>query len=326
MTVTVSESPKSALTIRTIVWSGIGAIGLCMALFHTLVAEVAVNMHLKEHVDLLLGDAYRSELYQHLFAGWSVSPVTQNWALMQPLIPLGMVIAYISFIRVGNAYMSTRAPISTRSYTRAYNLFIAVLNGYMSYQFYSAFVQYNYNLFCTPTDDSHVAMSSVLWLFYVSKYIEFLDTVWMVLGKKHQQITYLHVFHHSSVVFVFHNVAYAQASGDGFFIAALNASVHVIMYSYYFLSTTFVGKYLGVFKPLITGVQLGQFFIGLYQGYRVGVFGDDCMSPRWFSYQTLWYLTIMVILFGNFFLQTYVFKKKTERPAATAGTEAKKVQ
>lgn len=42
-------------------------------------------------------------------------------------------------------------------------------------------------------------MASVLWVFYASKVPEFFDTVLMALKQNFRQITFLHVYHHSSI-------------------------------------------------------------------------------------------------------------------------------
>lgn len=39
-------------------------------------------------------------------------------------------------------------------------------------------------------------MVNVCWIFYFSKFVELLDTVFFVLRKKYNQVTFLHVFHH----------------------------------------------------------------------------------------------------------------------------------
>lgn len=42
-------------------------------------------------------------------------------------------------------------------------------------------------------------VAKVLWWYYFSKLIEFLDTIFFVLRKKTSQITFLHVYHHASM-------------------------------------------------------------------------------------------------------------------------------
>ena len=42
-------------------------------------------------------------------------------------------------------------------------------------------------------------MANVSWWYFFSKYIELLDTVFFMLRKKFNQISFLHVYHHSTM-------------------------------------------------------------------------------------------------------------------------------
>lgn len=41
-------------------------------------------------------------------------------------------------------------------------------------------------------------MAAVCWIFYMSKFIELFDTLFFILRKKFNQVTFLHVFHHGN--------------------------------------------------------------------------------------------------------------------------------
>ena len=43
-------------------------------------------------------------------------------------------------------------------------------------------------------------MANVSWWFFISKYIELLDTVFFMLRKKFNQVSFLHVYHHSTML------------------------------------------------------------------------------------------------------------------------------
>ncbi|ROL51082.1 Elongation of very long chain fatty acids protein 2 [Anabarilius grahami] len=47
--------------------------------------------------------------------------------------------------------------------------------------------------------EADIRVAKVLWWYYFSKLIEFLDTVFIVLRKKNSQISFLHVYHHASM-------------------------------------------------------------------------------------------------------------------------------
>ncbi|GBM17044.1 Elongation of very long chain fatty acids protein 7 [Araneus ventricosus] len=98
----------------------------------------------------------------------------------------------------------------------------------------------------------------VCWVAYISKLIEYFDTVIFVLRKKDSQISFLHVFHHTTVpVIAWLGVSYGPGGYNTIF-PMVNAFIHVWMYLYYGLAS--LGpesqKYLG-WKKYLTSLQLG---------------------------------------------------------------------
>lgn len=71
------------------------------------------------------------------------------------------------------------------------------------------------------------------WVYLLSKFTEFLDTIFFVLRKKNQNVSLLHVFHHSVMPFSSYFGVKFVPGGHGTFFGLLNTFVHIIMYSYY---------------------------------------------------------------------------------------------
>ena len=46
-------------------------------------------------------------------------------------------------------------------------------------------------------DGNGMRMTKIAWLYYINKYIELLDTVFFVMRKKWNQVSFLHVYHHA---------------------------------------------------------------------------------------------------------------------------------
>ncbi|CAL1154401.1 unnamed protein product [Cladocopium goreaui] len=70
-------------------------------------------------------------------------------------------------------------------------------------------------------------------LFIFSKYLELIDTVFLVMRKR--KVRFLHWYHHFSVLlYCWH--AYTWEMPTGLYFAAMNYTVHAVMYFYYFLS------------------------------------------------------------------------------------------
>jgi hypothetical protein len=49
-------------------------------------------------------------------------------------------------------------------------------------------------------EDKETRVINIYWVFLASKIVEFMDTAFMILRKKQNQVTFLHVFHHVSVL------------------------------------------------------------------------------------------------------------------------------
>ena len=138
----------------------------------------------------------------------------------------------------------------------------------------------------------------------MSKFVELMDTVYMILRHKKKQISFLHVFHHSSITLLA-DVAYnlypwAPAS----FVTGLNSGVHVVMYGYYGL-TALYPLHEFTWKKRITQLQLAQFLFGL--GYSIIGF-----KYYGFCVYSVLYPIMMIVLFSNFYYHAFIKRGKRE--------------
>ncbi|CAG7786302.1 unnamed protein product, partial [Allacma fusca] len=64
--------------------------------------------------------------------------------------------------------------------------------------------QSSYSLRCQPVDYSNsplaMRMAGACWWFFFSKIIDTFDTIFFILRKKNSQVTFLHVYHHGSMI------------------------------------------------------------------------------------------------------------------------------
>ncbi|CAB3979678.1 elongation of very long chain fatty acids 4 [Paramuricea clavata] len=130
-----------------------------------------------------------------------------------------------------------------------------------------------------------------------------LDTIFFILRKKNNQITFLHVYHHTSILVLWWIGIKWVPGGSSFYSSMVNSFVHVVMYTYYGLSVfPSIRSYLW-WKRYLTQLQLIQFVSYLMQailGLR-----ENCGFPRWMGYGMLLYMVSMLTLFGNFYYKTY---------------------
>lgn len=107
-----------------------------------------------------------------------------------------------------------------------------------------------------------------IYFYYLMKLVELLDTVFFVLRKKNNQITVLHMFHHMLMPINMWSVTKYVGGGQYNFMIPLNALIHVVMYTYYFLAALGPGvqKYLW-WKKYLTLLQIVRTYL-----FLVGVF------------------------------------------------------
>lgn len=96
-----------------------------------------------------------------------------------------------------------------------------------------------------------------MYTYFIAKIAELLDTVFFVLRKKNSQVTFLHVLHHSGMVFLAYGGVKYYPGGNVIFYGTINLIVHTIMYFYYMLAA--MGpkyrKYLW-WKKYLTEIQM----------------------------------------------------------------------
>ncbi|TPX38795.1 very-long-chain 3-oxoacyl-CoA synthase [Synchytrium endobioticum] len=138
----------------------------------------------------------------------------------------------------------------------------------------------------------------------------------MVLKKNARQISFLHLYHHVSVLLVWWLVTYVAPGGDAYFSACLNSVVHVVMYGYYLLASLNVAA-VAVVKPYITVLQMTQFGLMLVQATYDSVVNaahgwwDSADGyPLALSVVLLVYMLSMLALFANFFVQDAKRRKR----------------
>lgn len=153
-----------------------------------------------------------------------------------------------------------------------------------------------------------ISLFQALWWYFFSKFIEFMDTVLMVLRKKNNQITFLHVFHHASMLNIWWCSVKLIPGGQSWFSASCNSLVHVVMYTYYLLNMfPSLRKHLW-WKRYLTQFQLFQFVLILINTSYIYLSG--CHFPAWSCRMLISYMVLMLVLFGNFYLKSYVSSRK----------------
>lgn len=257
---------------------------------------------------------------------------------MNPFHNAFLVISYLSLIFVLVQIMKRRsAPMPTKYLAMFHNLFCTVLSLYMCVEIWRQAYLNSYNLFSQSLDrtPAGLPMASVLWVFYFSKVPEFMDTILMALKRNFRQITFLHVYHHSSIFVIWWFIMSYCPGGSSYFSAALNSFVHVVMYGYYFWASVAAKQPEGTkprwnqpafYKKYITTFQLFQFCLNFAQASWMLFVNPPADFPLFTVWILFFYMISMLALFGNFYMKTYTKKPAKIGAAAGANGNTKKSQ
>lgn len=202
---------------------------------------------------------------------------------------------------------------------RVYNLCQVILSGYISYlatcTYFKKFL--DQGVLCQPmkvqieTDpDTYELETYTCWLFYISKWVDYMDTFFIIARSKWRQLSFLHCFHHSSMIALTWIATRYHPCGYFLIAAQLNAPVHTMMYFYYLCSsfprlTPFLW-----WKNYITTIQLLQFVTGVviscYCFCAQVMWGFNTMHLSFFFVFTfILYGITLFALFKHFYNQTY---------------------
>lgn len=152
---------------------------------------------------------------------------------------------------------------------------------------------------------SEGSLHHAMLTYWVSKYVELLDTVYMILRHKKRQISFLHVWHHSSITLLadwgYHYLTKAAFAN----ILALNAAIHVVMYGYYALSAANPLREFA-WKKHITQMQMTQFVIGVVYA----IYGYLKLG---FCVYSIFYGALMLAFFSNYYYHAFVASRPSKQ-------------
>ena len=199
------------------------------------------------------------KVVKHIFA----DPRTEPWPLMSSPIPgIALLCLYLLFVlKWGPKFMENRKPYKIEGIMKIYNIIQVFYCLYLFEEGLRLAYLSDYSLICQPVDfstnDKALRIAFKCYLYFVLKFIDLADTVFFVLRKKQNQVSFLHVYHHTGMVMLSWSAVKWWPGGHSVFLGFINCFVHVVMYFYYFL-TSVDAKYKGNiwWKKHITQLQI----------------------------------------------------------------------
>lgn len=236
---------------------------------------------------------------------------TNKWILVSsPWPALTILIVYWYFLLyIGPRLMKNRNGFNLTRIVQLYDFLQIVSNFWL---FYDALVTAwlnDYTFQCEPVDSSMnpkaLRMAMLVWYYHVFKLFDLWDTVFFVLRKKENHVSFLHVYHHAGMVIgSWVGVKYFPG-GHVTLLGVVNAFVHTVMYSYYLISTIVTVPH--GWKKHITQLQILQFVLLLIHFSQL-IFIEDCPFPKLLAAAFIPQILFMIILFGDFYYNAYLKK------------------
>lgn len=256
------------------------------------------------------------EFYNEL---WSLRDRrVDNWLLMSspwPTITLCVAYWYCSIV-LGPFLMKNRPAFELKAWIQVYNVFQVAISAYIFWEAGMGgwFTQYNH--ICQPMvldsdpNSSAMRLARATHIYFLTKFIEFLDTFFFIGRKKFTHVSRLQLIHHGIMPFMSWLLVRWLPGGQESFGGMFNSLVHVIMYSYYFLAALgpHMQKYLW-WKRYLTTFQMFQFVVIFCKSMLLITGVVECGYPWQFSMVSVGVTGLFFILFADFYVQEYRMKK-----------------
>ena len=221
-------------------------------------------------------------------------------------------------VGLGQRYFASRAPWRMDGFMLAYNAFQTVFNIWAVASFlaevYRRGLPFAGTKYVPGLDEEELGF--LIYAHYQNKYLEFLDTVFMVVRKKTEQVSTLHVFHHSVIAWSWFAVLLTNPGGDAYFGALMNSGIHALMYPTYALALL---KVPCPWKRYLTMMQMTQFCIIFVQGWYAIYLGS---TPTWLTLIQQFVMAALFVMFADFYRRSYN-KPKGGQAGGKAGKSAK---
>ncbi|XP_076754081.1 very long chain fatty acid elongase AAEL008004 isoform X2 [Xylocopa sonorina] len=240
---------------------------------------------------------------------------TTNWFMIgSPFPTLFICLSYVYIVKVlGPKLMENRKPFQLKNALIVYNTCQMIFSAWLFYECLMGGWWGQYSFRCQPVDYSNsptaLRMVHASWWYYISKFTEFIDTIFFVLRKKNDHVSTLHVIHHGCMpMSVWFGVKFTPG-GHSTFFGLLNTFVHIVMYMYYLLAA--LGPKMQPYlwwKKYLTLLQMVQFVAVMIHAFQLLFI--ECNYPKAFVWWIGSHAVMFYFLFNEFYQQSYQQKKK----------------
>lgn len=218
------------------------------------------------------------------------------------------IIVHKMFILISSTYiflvfclkkcMTAFNPVKCDFIVRLYNAGQIILNLYMIYGLY---INVDRPMTFRINQKYTRNIEYFMDIHYLSKIYDFCDTFFIILRKKYDQLSFLHIYHHATILIVWGFLSETgHNNGTASYGAFINSIIHLLMYTHYMITSFRIENPL---KKILTHLQIIQFVTCVIHVFVVILYED--IFPKRYAYIQLFYHAIMIVLFVNFYKKKY---------------------
>lgn len=245
---------------------------------------------------------------------------TKDWPMMSTTaIPVLLAIIYIIFVKfVGPNYMANKKPYTLRKVLAIYNTAQILACIYLTVEYFKTKPKMGCDPLDVSDDPTALYAAKLVWWTTILKLSEFIETVFFVLRKKQNQVSGLHIYHHITTFFLIWIASRINPGGIVRIPVILNNMVHMVMYSYYLLSSMGPGiqNKINSYKKYITIIQMVQFCILIVNS--IFYLTPSCQVPNIYGLIFIPNVFIVFYMFYDFYRKSYIKKKPVDRRNSTS--------
>ncbi|KAB2576697.1 GNS1/SUR4 membrane protein [Lasiodiplodia theobromae] len=247
----------------------------------------------------------------------------QDFRFVQDETPLStfkscaiMLVSYYVIIFGGREVMKNYPALKLNGLFKIHNFYLTAISGILLVLFLEQLIPELvrngvFHAICSIEGGWTDKLVILYYLNYLTKYLEFIDTMFLFLKKK--PLTFLHTYHHGATALL----CYTQLIGHtsvSWVPITLNLTVHVVMYWYYFQSARGIRiwwkKYITIMQILQFVLDLGfvyfaswTYFTSTYWPWLPNA--GRCAGEEFAAFSGIAILTSYLFLFILFYIATY---------------------
>jgi len=218
---------------------------------------------------------------------------------------------YVLFLAVATTYMKNRKPFDLRVPLGIWSLLLAIFSLYGSIRMIPEWFDRTSKGFIPSIcrgDFTDKTVEFWMIMFTWSKVFELVDTVFIVLRK--QKLIFLHWYHHIvTMMFCFYLFS-SGVHGPVRWFTTMNFAIHTVMYGYYSIKAFQLFRVPSIVSQVITTSQILQMIMGFVISVILMIMQvthpGKCDYPLDSNILGLIIYTSFLVLFVNFFIQTYI--------------------